>query len=336
MARDYVTIREEQRGGETESVETSVGRTLLKSAPAKVTRKDGQYRIVGAAWGAPIARVEVQVDDGPWRPATIDRSERRNSHGVFGRWIGRTRSQANIRSLRALSIPKGTCSRRWTTSHRQEENLLGKQRPSHASDSHCVTKQGVAASSAILVRTRDRPLQNIHLTRLESRYLLQLDKPSRMSLVQGRIMKRSALIAIAIFLAVATGTARADVVTDWNQTAIEVMKVAKVARQPWSRALAMMHVAMSDAINSVQNRYTRYVTTVPAVPGASAEAAAAGRRAANSASALPHPEDDDRGRLREFAEGHSRWSSEDSRHRTRRAGRCSGAGGPRGRRHQRP
>ena len=29
----------------------------------------------GAAWGAPIARVEVQVDGGPWRPATIDRSE---------------------------------------------------------------------------------------------------------------------------------------------------------------------------------------------------------------------------------------------------------------------
>ncbi|MBA2548612.1 MAG: sulfite oxidase, partial [Burkholderiaceae bacterium] len=75
MARDYVTIREEQRDGVTEAVETSVGRTLLKSAPAKVTRKDGQYRIVGAAWGAPVARVEVQVDGGPWRAATIDKSE---------------------------------------------------------------------------------------------------------------------------------------------------------------------------------------------------------------------------------------------------------------------
>ncbi|MEP6608742.1 MAG: sulfite oxidase [Burkholderiaceae bacterium] len=75
MARDYVTIREEQRNGETENVETSVGRTLLKSAPGRVTRKDGQYRIVGAAWGAPIGRVEVKVDGGPWRPAAIDRSE---------------------------------------------------------------------------------------------------------------------------------------------------------------------------------------------------------------------------------------------------------------------
>jgi DMSO/TMAO reductase YedYZ molybdopterin-dependent catalytic subunit len=75
MGRDYVTIREEQRGGETVWVETSVGRALLKSVPAKVTRKDGAYRIVGAAWGAPIARVEVQIDGGSWVPAMIDRSE---------------------------------------------------------------------------------------------------------------------------------------------------------------------------------------------------------------------------------------------------------------------
>jgi hypothetical protein len=88
-------------------------------------------------------------------------------------------------------------------------------------------------------------------------------------------MKRSTLAAIVVFIAVTSGPAQADTVTDWNQTAIEVMKVARVAGNPWSRALAMMHVAMSDAINSVQGRYTRYVTTVPVVPGASAEAAAA-------------------------------------------------------------
>jgi DMSO/TMAO reductase YedYZ molybdopterin-dependent catalytic subunit len=71
MARDYVTIREEQRDGEPVWIETVVGKVLLKSAPARVTRKDGKYRIAGAAWGGPIARVEVQVDSGPWMPATI-------------------------------------------------------------------------------------------------------------------------------------------------------------------------------------------------------------------------------------------------------------------------
>ena len=29
------------------------------------------YRIVGAAWGAPVAGVEVRVDGGAWMPATI-------------------------------------------------------------------------------------------------------------------------------------------------------------------------------------------------------------------------------------------------------------------------
>jgi DMSO/TMAO reductase YedYZ molybdopterin-dependent catalytic subunit len=75
MARDYVTLREERRGNEVAWMETSVGRSLLKSVPAKVTRHDGRYRILGAAWGAPIARVDVQIDQEPWLAATIDRGE---------------------------------------------------------------------------------------------------------------------------------------------------------------------------------------------------------------------------------------------------------------------
>ena len=75
MARDYVTIREEEHNGETVWAETSVGQVLIKSAPAKVTRKDSNYRIIGAAWGAPIDKVEVQIDQAPWVSATIDHSE---------------------------------------------------------------------------------------------------------------------------------------------------------------------------------------------------------------------------------------------------------------------
>lgn len=75
MARDYVTIREEQHNGETVWIETSVGRMRLKSAPARVTRRERDYRIYGAAWGAPIARVEVRIDEAPWREATIDQSD---------------------------------------------------------------------------------------------------------------------------------------------------------------------------------------------------------------------------------------------------------------------
>jgi len=52
--------------------------------------------------------------------------------------------------------------------------------------------------------------------------------------------------------------------------------VAKdVGNNPKLRTLAMVHVAMSDAINTIQNRYTRVVATLPPAAGASAEAAAA-------------------------------------------------------------
>ena len=76
MGRDYVTVREEQRDGETVVVESSVGRALLKSAPARVTRSDGHYRIAGMAWGpTPIDAVEVKVDNGPWIKAKLADSQ---------------------------------------------------------------------------------------------------------------------------------------------------------------------------------------------------------------------------------------------------------------------
>jgi DMSO/TMAO reductase YedYZ molybdopterin-dependent catalytic subunit len=71
MARDYVTIREEERDGETVWTFTAVAHDRLKSAPAKVMRQDDRYSIMGAAWGAPIAGVEVRIDEGEWSPATL-------------------------------------------------------------------------------------------------------------------------------------------------------------------------------------------------------------------------------------------------------------------------
>jgi hypothetical protein len=68
--------------------------------------------------------------------------------------------------------------------------------------------------------------------------------------------------------------ARADVVTDWNVLA-DTLVAAEATNPPKLRTLAIMHVAMSDAINTVQNRYARVVATIPLAPDASAEAAAA-------------------------------------------------------------
>src|SRR5688500_16173637 len=74
-------------------------------------------------------------------------------------------------------------------------------------------------------------------------------------------------------VAVPLSAARADVIADWNVVTSGLVS-NDVGNNPRLRTLAMVHVAMSDAINTVQNRYARVVATAPLAPDASAEAAA--------------------------------------------------------------
>ncbi|HEX2827738.1 MAG TPA: vanadium-dependent haloperoxidase [Burkholderiales bacterium] len=67
--------------------------------------------------------------------------------------------------------------------------------------------------------------------------------------------------------------ARADVVTDWNEVALARSTAARQLPPDGSRAMAMVHVAMFDAINAVQPRYTPYAFKGKAPAGASADAA---------------------------------------------------------------
>lgn len=83
------------------------------------------------------------------------------------------------------------------------------------------------------------------------------------------------LVATALLAAFSlVGSARADVVTDWNQTAIATLNAARVRFPPQTRALAMMHAAIFDAVNATNHRYTPYAVDIYA-PQASPEAAAA-------------------------------------------------------------
>jgi len=77
MARDYVTLMGREVDGETIWAETSVTRQRVKSAIARVTREDETFRIFGVAWtdGTPLRSVEVRVDGGPWREATLDNDD---------------------------------------------------------------------------------------------------------------------------------------------------------------------------------------------------------------------------------------------------------------------
>lgn len=80
---------------------------------------------------------------------------------------------------------------------------------------------------------------------------------------------------VVLAFALGCATARADAVTDWNVTAFDTFKAANIGGNPQARALAIMHVAMSDAVNTVQNRYRRHALSVAFNPAASADAAAA-------------------------------------------------------------
>jgi len=89
MARNYQSLHALTSGGETLWLDTSISRNQLKSVIARVTcRRTGarsEYRIAGAAWGGrdSIEAVEVQVDGGPWRPATIGQ---RNGDFAWSLW----------------------------------------------------------------------------------------------------------------------------------------------------------------------------------------------------------------------------------------------------------
>jgi hypothetical protein len=80
------------------------------------------------------------------------------------------------------------------------------------------------------------------------------------------------------FLAVNAGKAAADAVTDWNNVVVTVTIGASPSRPNPETAIAAayMHIAIYDAIASIDGQYTPFATLVPNAPGgASREAAAA-------------------------------------------------------------
>jgi DMSO/TMAO reductase YedYZ molybdopterin-dependent catalytic subunit len=104
MARDYVTLRQE--GDEPDGVwaETSVGRTNINSIPAKVVRRADGYRIHGAAWGRPIARVEVRIDDGPWQETVLGEGRDDPNTWTFWHFDWDARPGAHTVTSRAVGV----------------------------------------------------------------------------------------------------------------------------------------------------------------------------------------------------------------------------------------
>jgi len=80
------------------------------------------------------------------------------------------------------------------------------------------------------------------------------------------------LCSIPLFMA---SLVKADVVTDWNQTAVRATEVAALPPPPQTRVLAMVHAAIYDAVNAIDRRHAAYAVERQSAAGASLEAAAA-------------------------------------------------------------
>jgi hypothetical protein len=75
-------------------------------------------------------------------------------------------------------------------------------------------------------------------------------------------------------LIVAAPSAFANVITDWNENAVTFV-TSRMVPAAGQRVVAMVQIAMFDAINSIERRYRPYLVQLPADASTSKEAAAA-------------------------------------------------------------
>ena len=90
QARWYRTLRGEGGTGDegdrqVQWLETEITRMRLKSVIARVRQTGGQHQVFGFVLndGTPLRSVEVQIDGGPWRAASIDPSGSKYSWKLF-------------------------------------------------------------------------------------------------------------------------------------------------------------------------------------------------------------------------------------------------------------
>ena len=87
---------------------------------------------------------------------------------------------------------------------------------------------------------------------------------------------RKPLSAVWVVTCVAGGAPPvvADVITDWDEKGVAFV-APRMAPPATERAMAMVHIAIFDAVNSIERRYRPYLIQLPAAKSASREAAAA-------------------------------------------------------------
>jgi len=101
---------------------------------------------------------------------------------------------------------------------------------------------------------------------------------------------RRSIRLLVVTTALSIGVAAyADVVTDWNTAALNAIRLEKTPPPKASRALAILHASIYDAVNGIDRRYEVYF--VPSAVPASASRAAAASAAAHKVLVALFPAD---------------------------------------------
>src|SRR5262249_29269563 len=99
--------------------------------------------------------------------------------------------------------------------------------------------------------------------------------------------RRRIVLLIIIVSILAVPMARADVITDWNIKAGEIVVAAGMGTPVANRTLAIVHTAVYEAVNAITRRYPDSGLKLNAATGASIEAAVAAANRATLAKLAP-------------------------------------------------
>jgi hypothetical protein len=99
--------------------------------------------------------------------------------------------------------------------------------------------------------------------------------------LKDQIVKTRAVCLAAAVVVAAPSSVRADVVTRWNAAALDAIRAERTAPPVASRALAILHVSIYDAVNGIVRTHEPYL--VPSAVPASANVDAAASTAARIA-----------------------------------------------------
>ena len=88
-------------------------------------------------------------------------------------------------------------------------------------------------------------------------------------------INRATFFTSLVAAALLTSSARCDVIMDWNAKADAIGIEKQLANVPNARGLAMLHIAMFEAVNAIDRRYAPYKLNLAAERTTSKEAAAA-------------------------------------------------------------